>query len=117
MVSRHIWAGIGKRECKLLVYQDRKVGAFLHRFIVIKIRKMREYVHRIRYSLICLGIWMNWKKKFGVECIIFYMSEDEFIRVKKDFKEGLNRIENKTTVWEEHQRTNCLLKSLKGLIY
>lgn len=31
--------------------------------------------------------------KFVVECIIFYMGEDEFFRGKKDFKEGLNGVE------------------------
>lgn len=44
------------------------------------------------------------------------MGYDELFRVHKRFIKGLNRVENKTTVREEPQRTNCLLKSLKGLI-
>lgn len=43
-----------KRECKLLVNQNGKVGAFLHRFIWKKIRKLREYAHKIRCSIIRL---------------------------------------------------------------
>lgn len=44
------------------------------------------------------------------------MGYDGLLRIYKRFIKGLNRVENKTTVWEEPQRTNCLLKSLKGLI-
>ena len=44
------------------------------------------------------------------------MGYDGLFRVYKRFIKGLNRDENKTTVREELQRTNCLLKSLKGLI-
>lgn len=81
-VSRHICEGIGKRECKLLVYQDRKVGAFLHRFIVIKIRKMREYVYRAGSCLICLEFGRI-ENKFGVVLIIWIWATMSFLGFRK----------------------------------
>ena len=70
MVSRYIWAGIRKRECKLLVHQNGKVGAFLHRFIVIKVGKCENMFIGLSNYSICLEFGRIGKRNL-LSCLSF----------------------------------------------